>query len=243
MTRAIKIADQIDNEAYWLQKRFELITGSDVAAIMGLDKYCTPRKLFERKTNRDNDYVHCGHSDRGHGNEQAILDLYCAKNNARARLVSGLYQSQDYPWLGASPDSVALRNNNRALVEIKSPARQGKYDLRTYAAQAQLQMMVLGYDVCDVVIGIPSLVWFDPFDRPTSPLSYLDYMIAVGLPYYSPSLDAFVDPIHPAKARIVYNDIEIVPVYRTDADETKLVDLTRQFYDAIVSGSLPIELW
>lgn len=231
--RAKKIADQKTDETHWLLKRFELVTGSDVATILGLNKYMDWETLLEEKANRYSNYLHFKHSDRGHDNEQTILDLYRKKTGARSRRLTGLWQSQDYPWLGASPDSIALKNSESKLVEVKAPSRHKEDGAEVYVAQTLLQMVVLGVESADVVIGIPTLEWIDAFDEPEGPLSYVDYMVACGLPYYSFRDGMFVDPIFQPKARIVYNDIEIVTVTKTKSAVDLMLSETKDFYDEL----------
>jgi len=245
MIRPIKIADQSDREA-WLSTRFDYITASDVPSIMGKNKYCSPRKVFETKINKISSDIHHRHEARGHESESLLLDMFTFATQIKSHHCSATFNSPKYPWLACSPDAIARMDGETRLIEVKAPARPAqKEKVKQYMLQTMCQMLVMGYATGHVLIGTPTLEWFDPLDEPMEPLPYKDYMIACGLPYYSFGTGEFIESLEPPKAKIVYQSFGVITITAGEMQGVapEILDRTKRFYDAMQDGYLDIDLW
>jgi putative phage-type endonuclease len=133
-----------------MRQRF--VTASEVAVILGLSPYKTPRQLLHEKwfgaVTIDNRHVR-----RGIENEPVILDVWAKQHDARYRRGKYLYQCSDYSWLAATPDAIARVRGESVVVEIKCPSRPWPVLPEYYVVQVKTQMLVLGIPRAYLVAG------------------------------------------------------------------------------------------
>lgn len=101
-----------ESREQWLAKRRELITASDVPAILGWDPRRTAWDVFADKMTgqsmSDNDAMIIGREL-----ESGIASVYAKKTGRKiVNPESGLYVHSDIPWLGATPDRLTWRDEN-----------------------------------------------------------------------------------------------------------------------------------
>ena len=138
--------DQRSDE--WLAMRGQMLTASDVAAVLGVYPYESRedvmyKKLgFRRHQSTDN-------TSHGIKYEPEARDVYCAKTGEVVHEI-GLVPHPEYPWLGGSPDGIT---ESGKLIEIKCPPKR---DIKSsppkyYMPQIQLLMEILDLEECDFI--------------------------------------------------------------------------------------------
>ncbi|MDR0580915.1 MAG: YqaJ viral recombinase family protein [Holosporaceae bacterium] len=107
-----------------LKTRKSGIGGSDVAAILGLNKYKTAREIWEDKINPEildnHDSALNKHIYFGNKAEALIADVYAEKNEVMLVSPSQTYRHREYPFLLANPDRLIIQNSDRAVLECKT---------------------------------------------------------------------------------------------------------------------------
>lgn len=146
------------NASSWHEQRMTGIGGSDVAAILGLSKWNTPRGVWEQKVGiaqpvEDNPAMFWGRTL-----EPVVRQHYSDQTGREVRIPTDLLRSPQYTFMIANVDGVTA---DRRIVEIKT-ARDGRdwgepgtdeipiY----YICQVQHYMAVTGFDVADVAVLI-----------------------------------------------------------------------------------------
>jgi len=135
------------NTPEWLEWRKDKIGGSDIAAIMGVSKWCTPWQLYMRKLSLISEQDENEAMREGKRRESEALAIFNA--HYKCNCIPVVMQHEEYPWMIASLDG--WDEEKRIAVEIKCP---GKDDHETakifcdipihYHPQLQHQMCVLG---------------------------------------------------------------------------------------------------
>lgn len=143
--------------AEWLARRRQGIGGSDVAAILGLSKWRTPRDIWLSKIDSSVEF-----EDRqtlqqliGTALESHVLRLYANKTGRNVRKSHQLHVDPDHPMLIANLDARAAGR----LVEIKTARTDddwgdpGSDDVpQDYWLQVQHYLQVTRVPVCDVAV-------------------------------------------------------------------------------------------
>ena len=143
--------------AEWLARRRQGIGGSDVAAILGLSKWKTPRDIWLSKIDSSVEF-----EDRqtlqqliGTALESHVLRLYAAKTGRTVRKSHQLHVDPDHPMPIANLDARAAGR----LVEIKTARNDddwgdpGSDDVpQDYWLQVQHYLQVTRAPVCDVAV-------------------------------------------------------------------------------------------
>ena len=141
----------------WFESRRDVITGSRIGAILGLNPYQTAEDVM-----RDMVRDHFGYPSEFNGN---IMTDYGIKNEPIAQAEfekqhqmkvheTGLHKIED--WLGTSPDGLVSKPNDdeiTAVLEIKCPfSKRNGEDFGTikqyphYHAQTQYEMYTTGHE-------------------------------------------------------------------------------------------------
>ncbi len=155
-----------ENEEEWHKLRSEGIGGSDAGAVMGLNKYTSPLKLFRKKTGRyvedteDNVYIKKGKA----------LESYVFEEHVRPDLEplgfkvvhpEHVFINKQFPWLRANLDGLAVPDysmsaEHHIVVEIKWVSEWAESNWNgddycgipaSYYAQVQHYMLVTGAPV------------------------------------------------------------------------------------------------
>lgn len=136
----------------WFRDRSSMITGSQLAAILGQDKYCSRKMMFRRKTHQKPPPKSNMAMNWGIQNEDKAAKAYVeATGEQLVEEDIGLVRHPEFPFIGASPDRLLI--NKPICVEIKCPfSRKIEHKIPdVYYPQVQLQMCVLGLDMCHFV--------------------------------------------------------------------------------------------
>jgi putative phage-type endonuclease len=151
-----------DNEEDWLELRTKGIGGSDIGAIMGLNSYSSPLKVYKQKVEgykedmSDNPFV-----KKGKDLENLILTNYVQPYFAKLGYTVGkpefMIINSDYPFFRANVDGIAFKKGtdfkNNIIVEIKWVSEWAEVNWykpeyngipASYYAQVQLYMAVTG---------------------------------------------------------------------------------------------------
>lgn len=141
--------------AEWLAGRIGKLTGSRVAAALGLDKYKTPDQLMRDMVREyhgaESEFTGNEATEHGNTHEDDAVDLYEQQTGVSVKY-TGQHVHKDHDWLAASPDGLV---GSDGLIEVKCPFRATYTTLAEvphYAAQIQLQLEVTGRKWCDFVI-------------------------------------------------------------------------------------------
>ena len=103
----------------WFAARKNRLTGSNIAAAVGLSPYATPHSLWEKITGKlgHNLFISSKETRHGNENENKVVKLY---ESVTSRLVheTGFWIHPMITWIGASPDGLV---EDRGVLEIKCP--------------------------------------------------------------------------------------------------------------------------
>lgn len=151
-----------ENEEDWLELRTKGIGGSDIGAILGINKYTTPLDIYRQKVEgyrpdmSDNVYI-----KKGKDLEDLILTNYVApyfmrQFNMNVCKPDFMMINEDFPWIRANVDGIAYNRhfmNKPMIIEIKWVSEYAEENWRgseycgvppSYYAQVQLYMAVTG---------------------------------------------------------------------------------------------------
>ncbi len=152
----------------WFAQRNNMITASEVAAVLGVSKFQSRNVALRNKVGAilGSDQIGSKFCDNfitkwGNTHEDMVRDRFCTEYNEVAHEV-GCIPHATIPILGASPDGVL---ESGALVEIKCPYKRvidpNVVPLQ-YWHQMQLQMEVCNLNLCYYVEWAPAMEFFDP---------------------------------------------------------------------------------
>lgn len=128
----------------WLKSREGKITASVAAACLGLDPNRGPLSAWNEITGRKSQKVN-SHMAWGTNNELAAKSAYELETG---NLIedTGLWVSDVYPWLAASPDGLVGENG---LVEIKCPVKPREKPCEADIIQMRVQLACTRREWCD----------------------------------------------------------------------------------------------
>ena len=117
----IMIADLTPGSAEWLELRKTGITGSDVAAIVGVSKWTSALACWAKKLGKiDDELTQSEPMYWGSTLEPVIRDHFIKTTGWNVQEV-GTYAHQDRPWQLANPDGIIVKDTGElALLEIKT---------------------------------------------------------------------------------------------------------------------------
>lgn len=115
--KAIMARENVDQRTEaWYRKRKGLLTASDVATAIGINPYKSRAVLLKEKCcPEERKSSSCAATEHGNKYEDEAIEVYEKAFNKKV-LRFGLFVSEDYPWLGGSPDGVTT---DGILVEAK----------------------------------------------------------------------------------------------------------------------------
>lgn len=137
--------EQRTNE--WYHLRHNMITASDVATALGVNKYQSVNSLIKKKITAETK-ISGGSYATEHGNkyEDEARLLFSERFKLETWEI-GLFQHPEISWLGGSPDGIASDGN---LIEIKCPVtREIVHEIPShYYPQVQICMEILDRPAC-----------------------------------------------------------------------------------------------
>ena len=151
----------------WIAMRKNVITGTDVAAILGMSRFDTVDDILYKKLGVEKRFSQKSRESMAHGvkYEDEARQVYEHVMSEKVHEV-GLCPHETIPWLAASPDGVTETGK---LIEIKCPTGDFRSEIPSYyIPQVQLCMEVLNVHVCDYIEykpGFPLKIQSIPRDR------------------------------------------------------------------------------
>lgn len=131
----------------WQQQRAQGIGGSDIAAICGLSKFCTPRQVWEEKTGRSGPQKESPALEWGHRLEEAVLGKFADNHGTVERfpLLPAMHHHPSVPIARASLDGM-LRRPDGTGEPVDAKTTRVAWDTipADYFLQVQWQMGVTG---------------------------------------------------------------------------------------------------
>jgi putative phage-type endonuclease len=133
----------------WLDLRYNMLTASDVASVIGVNSFESPEDVMYKKCGfrrpmRDTTAV-----DHGTFYETEARDIYASRFGEVVYEI-GLVPHPIHRWLGGSPDGIT---ESGKLIEIKCPLSRKITETVPvyYVPQVQLLMEILDLDECDFI--------------------------------------------------------------------------------------------
>jgi putative phage-type endonuclease len=144
---------------WWLRERCNYLGGTDVAAIMELDPYRTPRQVYLQKKSLDQRRVMNQAMIHGQNLELYLMQLY-RRDTGRKLHKSRLYRDREHPFLACNPDYEV--RGERGLLECRTSGQyagqefdsEGGVAPRQYSAQCMWQLAITGREWCDLAVLI-----------------------------------------------------------------------------------------
>lgn len=150
----------------WLADRRKGIGGSDVATILGLNKWKSPYQLWLEKTGQ----INLEESDSepaywGNVLEEVVAREFCERTGKKVRRRNQVFEHEEYQFLRANIDRDVVGEN--ALLECKTANQflakdwDGEEIPMSYLCQVQHYMNVLNreYAYIAVLIGGQKFIW------------------------------------------------------------------------------------
>lgn len=136
-----------NNQAEWLENRKNGIGSSEIATIIGLNRWETPYQLWRRKVGLDPEKVETMPMRLGHLLEGAVAQLYSEETGREIEEGSDadfICISKEKPFLRVSPDRFVNMDGERAILECKTTQMPVDEDEvpEYWFAQLQYQMGV-----------------------------------------------------------------------------------------------------
>lgn len=150
----------------WLLDRRKGIGGSDVATILGLNKWKSPYQLWLEKTNQvEIEYTESEPAYWGNILEEVVAKEFQERTGKKVRRRNQVFEHKDYPFLRANIDRDIVGEN--AILECKtanaylSKDWDGEEIPLSYLCQVQHYMNVLNREFAyfAVLIGGQRFVW------------------------------------------------------------------------------------
>lgn len=146
----------------WYTTRKRMITCSDIASVLGMNKYSSRRQILWKKTGRSRPFNGNTATRRGQELEPVAIAAYQKKTgNIVWPDDVGLMQHPDWAQIGGSPDGVTLGG---ILIEIKCPLTRQiipGFIPKLYIPQVQVLMEIFDLDVAHFVQYRPHNTYCD----------------------------------------------------------------------------------
>ena len=175
----IKISTLGMSREDWLAERKKSLGGSDVAALLGLNEYCSPYSLYAEKLGLLPEKEETEAMRIGKDLEEYVAKRFAEKTGKKVRKENAIIRNPDMPYLHANVDRVVVGEN--AVLECKTVSalslqqyKNGEYPARFYA-QCCAYMLVCGFDkayLAVLVLGREFLIF--EIERDESELTALD---------------------------------------------------------------------
>jgi putative phage-type endonuclease len=115
------LGDFTPEDQEWHDLRKQGITGTDVGAILGVSPFSSAYKIWAVKTGLVTDEVKQNQSMRlGQLLEPALLQMFKETHPEMQVHEVGTYAHEDYPFMIANPDGLAIEGDKLWIVEIKT---------------------------------------------------------------------------------------------------------------------------
>jgi putative phage-type endonuclease len=155
------MARKVHNYAKWTDQEWQEyrqkqrgLGGSDIATVLGVNKYKSPRRLWAELTGaiEREDISHKPAVKMGHKLEPVVADLFKEETGLQVRRNNWILQHDTIDYLFANIDrEVILPDGERAVLEIKTANVNMRKEWTSeqvpmqYMAQVQYYLMITGY--------------------------------------------------------------------------------------------------
>jgi putative phage-type endonuclease len=136
------------------QERRRYLGASEIAAVMGLDKWRTPLDVFQEKTGISQPFAGNKHTERGNRLEAIAAEMFTEITGRKLmRKTSGL-EHPDYPFIRGHIDRIIV--GEQAIAEIKCPSIAA---YRKYQREGLPESMVIQMQIYLGLTGYKSGTW------------------------------------------------------------------------------------
>lgn len=142
------------SEEQWLIERRKGISGSDISAIMGVNEYTTPYKLWLEKTGRAENETETRVMTRGKILEPAVVKFWQEDSGfailPESEESNKIIAHKDYPFLLGTPDRIYVDDQgNKGVLECKTTLLNINPDELPYSWFCQIQWY-MGITGCEI---------------------------------------------------------------------------------------------
>lgn len=145
--------------AEWLQQRKKGIGGSDIAAILGLNKYKSPIKLYMEKIGEaPKEDTQSEAAYWGNVLEEVVAQEFAKRTGMKVRKRNAILQHEEYPYMLANVDRLIV--GKKEGLECKTSSEYLKNDWSedevpsAYFVQCQWYMFITGYKLWHLAVLI-----------------------------------------------------------------------------------------
>jgi putative phage-type endonuclease len=167
-------------QSFTAEERRSYIGGSEIAAVMGLDKWKTPLDIFRLKTGLDEPFMGNKHTERGNRLESIAAELYTEQTGKKLQRRNQAYAHPAHPFIVGHIDRVIV--GEKSLAEIKCPSIAA---FRKYQREGLPEAMVIQMQVYLGLTGYKQGVWLifcaDAWDMAILPVEFDDYLYNVAI--------------------------------------------------------------
>lgn len=144
----LKIPQTVQKSEEWLKQRNSMITASDIGAVLGLNKNGDRESVLMSKVEPCFRQLNSPAIVHGVKYEDVANMIYASRNGVTVQEF-GCIRHHTFPFVGASPDGIALETG--VMVEIKVPSSRVIDGIVPpyYYAQIQFQLNTCLLDRCD----------------------------------------------------------------------------------------------
>ncbi len=144
----LKIPQTVQKSEEWLRQRNSMITASDIGAVLGLNKNGDRESVLMSKVEPTFRQLNSPAIIHGVKYEDVANMIYAKRNKVTVQEF-GCIRHHTFPFVGASPDGIALETG--VMVEIKVPSSRVIDGIVPpyYYAQIQFQLNTCLLDRCD----------------------------------------------------------------------------------------------
>lgn len=112
----------------WLESRRHGIGGSDASAILGMNPYSSPLKVYLSKVSDDQEEESTEAMRQGTDLEQYVADRFCEETGKKVRKCSKILQHPKYDWMLANVDRMIVGEDAGLECKTTSPYSKFKFD-------------------------------------------------------------------------------------------------------------------
>lgn len=222
----------------WLKDRRNGLGGSDIATVLGLNKWKSPFQLWLEKTGQTElDYTESEPAYWGNVLEELVAKEFQERTGKKVRRRNQVFSHKDYPFLRANIDRDVIGEN--AILECKTAnaylAKEWEGDdiPLAYICQVQHYMNVLerDYAYIAVLIGGQKFVW-KKIERDQE---LIDLMTQRLVEFWTVNIEKLVEPeIDGSKATT-----DFIKEYTHDIEENEVI--LSDEYDELIESKASID--
>ena len=112
----------------WLEERRKGIGGSDASAILGLNPYCSPLKVYMDKIGKGEEQETNEAMRQGTDLEQYVADRFVEETGLKVKKCNRMLRHQEHDWMLANVDRLVVGMNAGLECKTTSPYSKFKFD-------------------------------------------------------------------------------------------------------------------